>query len=244
MTEFAQPIKRGEHSRRVEDAQFTLNGHNRFKRNFHAGSVDGRWGPNAQAAAQEAKFELGYELKRCTGTFGQTLYDFLRADGKAKRLPPLYLARRLKRRGHTFIRRVSLPARVHFPNMAYPPATPDRAPTWGLQPWIAPQVEAICKEFNLHVTDGYGGHPPHALFSDHRWGGGVDLAGAYDDMVRCTLWADGLKSGFYRRGKVFRWVGGPAHDADGVEHGHGNHVHLSWFRLGPATTIFGTPRFR
>lgn len=237
--EFTIRIKRGEHSPRVKDAQWTLES-NRFRRNFHPGPIDGRWGKNAAAAADEARFELGYPRERCTlGTFGQELYDYLRADGKHNRLPAEYLARRLKRRGQTLVHR-TLPGRVHFPNVSYPePHT-----KWGLQPWIVPQVEAICAEFNLRVTDGWGGHPPHAYFSDHRWGGAVDLAGSYSDMVRCNLWADSLESGFYQRGKVFRWVGGPAHDADGVEHGHGNHVHLSWYRLGPATTIFSTPLFR
>ena len=108
---------------------------------------------------------------------------------------------------------------------------------WGLQPWIVPQVEAICKEFGLSVSDGYGGTPPHASRSDHKWGGAVDLAGPLENMRRCNEWADGL------RGHTFRWVGGPAHDADGVEHGHGDHVHLSW-KFWVATTIFGTSRFK
>jgi len=107
----------------------------------------------------------------------------------------------------------------------------------GIHPCLVPQVRAICKRFNLRVTDGYGGHPPHATHSDHRVGLAVDLAGSLSDMQRCNRWADGL------RGKVFRWVGGPAHDSDGVEPGHGNHVHLSWYRSHP-TTIFGTSEFK
>lgn len=108
---------------------------------------------------------------------------------------------------------------------------------WGIQPALVPQVAAICEEFGLVVTDGYGGHPPHAFRSDHRVGLAVDLAGSLAAMQACNLWADAL------RGTVFRWVGGPAHDADGVEHGHSNHVHLSWYRSRP-TSIFGTARFR
>lgn len=240
MTEFAEPIKKGERGQRVKDAQWTLAGQNRFHRDFGPGPVDGRWGGNSLAAADEARFELGYPLKRCAlGTFGQELYDYLRTDGKHKRLPPAYLARRIKRKGQRLVHRIPLPGRVWFPNVSYPrPNT-----KWGLQPWIVPQVEAICQEFDVWVSEGYGGHPPHAYYSDHRWGGGVDLVGSHENMVRLTLWADAQKSGFWRKGKVFRWVGGPAHDADGVEHGHGNHVHLSWYRLGPATTIFGTKLF-
>lgn len=240
MAEFTKPIHRGERSDRVKDAQWTLS-RNRFKRDFDPGKLDGSWGPNAEAAADEARYELGYPLAECeTHAFGQKLYDFLRTDGRHKKLPAAYLVRRAKRRGTRLMRRIALPRRVWFPNQSYPPGKG----RWGLQAWIAPQVEAICKEFDLVVTDGWGGTPPHASFSDHKWGGGVDLAGSHENMVRCTLWADGLKAPFWRRGKVFRWVGGPAHDADGVEHGHDNHVHLSWFRFGPATTIFGTPRFR
>lgn len=108
---------------------------------------------------------------------------------------------------------------------------------WGLQPALVPQVEAICAAFGLTVTAGYGGHPPHALNSDHRVGLAVDLAGSNTAMVNATLWADGL------RGHVFRWVGGPAHDADGVEPGHSDHVHLSWYRT-RTSTIFGTSKFK
>jgi putative peptidoglycan binding protein len=113
----------------------------------------------------------------------------------------------------------------------------------GLQPWIVPQVRAICAHFGLQVTAGFGGHPPHAEHSDHGWGGGVDLAGPMDAMVACNLWADKLCSDPHKPGMVFRWVGGPAKDSTGVEPGHENHVHLSWYRDGPATTIFGTPEF-
>lgn len=108
---------------------------------------------------------------------------------------------------------------------------------YGVQPALVPQIQAICKEFGLVVTAGYGGHPPHAYRSDHRVGLAVDLAGSYENMVKATLWADGLV------GHTFRWVGGPAHDANGVEPGHSNHVHLSWYRTKP-TTIFGTTRFK
>ena len=113
----------------------------------------------------------------------------------------------------------------------------------GLQPWIVPQVKAICAHFGLQVTAGFGGHPPHAEHSDHGWGGGVDLAGPMDKMVACNFWADGLCSDPHKPGMVFRWVGGPAKDATGVEEGHLDHVHLSWYREGPPTTIFGTPEF-
>lgn len=135
--------------------------------------------------------------------------------------------------------RPALPTEVSFPAHAYPPA-----PGWlGLQPWIAPQARAICDRFGLRLSAGWGRHPPHARRSDHRWGGACDLVGARAALVACTLWADGLRADPWCRGAVFRWVGGPAPDADGPEPGHLDHVHLSWFREGPATTVFGTAGF-
>lgn len=132
-----------------------------------------------------------------------------------------------------------LPAEVSFVADAYP------APqTWnGLQPWIVPQAKAICERFGLRASAGHGGSPPHARRSDHCWGGAVDLAGPLEALVACNLWADRYRADPHREGAVFRWVGGPAADADGPEAGHLDHVHLSWFRSGPATSVFDTPEF-
>src|SRR4051794_3673178 len=124
-----------------------------------------------------------------------------------------------------------------FSHAAVPPYL-SGAGARGLQPWIAPQVDAICEHFGLHVTAGFGGHPPHAVHSDHGWGGAVDLAGPMDAMVACNFWADHYVADPFRKGMVFRWVGGPAKESSGVEAGHTDHVHLSWYRTGPATTIF------
>ena len=62
-------------------------------------------------------------------------------------------------------------------------------------------------------------------------------------MIACNLWADRYCADPHRSGAVFRWVGGPAKDANGPEEGHLDHVHLSWFREGPGTSIFTTPEF-
>ena len=132
-----------------------------------------------------------------------------------------------------------LPGAIGFPKARYP-----RSNTWlGLQPWIVPQVRAICDRFGLRATEGWAVGPPHAPRSDHAWGGACDLAGPIRAMVACTVWANRYCSDPYRPGMVFRWVGGPARDASGVEPGHADHVHLSWYRMGPPTTIFGTPEF-
>ena len=117
--------------------------------------------------------------------------------------------------------------------------------TWmGLRPWIVPQAIGVCVHFGLEVTAGWGTSPPHAPRSDHRWGGAVDLAGPRARLVRCNEWAEEARADPWRRGAVFRWVGGPAHDATGPEPGHGDHVHLSWFRYGPATSVFSVLEVR
>jgi hypothetical protein len=134
------------------------------------------------------------------------------------------------------------PLPATFSHAVVPPYV--QGPAWmGLQPWIAPQAKAICEHFGLQLTAGFGGHPPHAVGSDHGWGGAIDLGGAMDKMVACNLWADKYCADPHRKGMIFRWVGGPAKDSTGVEPGHSNHVHLSWYRGGPATSIFDTPEF-
>ena len=45
----------------------------------------------------------------------------------------------------------------------------------------------------------------------------------------------------FRRGIIFRWSEGPAKDSSGIEPWHKDHVHLAWYRSGPATPIFDTP---
>jgi peptidoglycan hydrolase-like protein with peptidoglycan-binding domain len=161
------------------------------------------------------------------GKVGRNTWGALRGeggpltDGRAKQVPPA-------------------PAHVSFPNTLYP-----RPDTWnGLQPWIVPQVKAICERFGLTVTAGWSDDTVHATRSDHKWGGAVDLVGSKQDMVACTLWADRYLSGIQKPGTVFRWVGGPAEDESGVEPGHLDHVHLSWYREGAGTSIFTTPEFR
>lgn len=232
------PVRYNQRGPRVRHAQLVLQGRNRFGRNFHPGHADGVWGKQSMAAADEARFELGYPIELCRlGAYGAKLDRLLTWH----KLPPSYLSRRIARRGRWLSRQwPPLPGRVHFPSASYPPSTGRH----GLQPWVAPQVDAIAKHFGLTVTAGWGGHPPHAYYSDHRWGGACDLAGSYDRMVSATFWADRHASGWYRRGSIFRWVGGPAHDGNGIEPGHYNHVHLSWFRNGPATSVFDLPEFR
>jgi hypothetical protein len=124
--------------------------------------------------------------------------------------------------------RPALPRRVHFPAELYPRG----AGRYGLQPWIVPQVEALSLHFALQVTAGWGESPPHVRHSDHGWGGAVDLAGARYAMDSCARWAARYTAEPPRHGSVFRY------SAD-----EGTHVHLSWYRLGPATSVFDTAEF-
>lgn len=239
MGEFSIPLKYNDRGHRVRDAQFLL-AHSYFG-SFHPGPIDGIWGKQNMAAADQARWYLGFPSEVCkTGRFGQELYGYLLNNEGRVKLPAAYRTRRVTRLAAQKSRQFpALPRSVYFPAVSYPP-TPYK---YGLQSWIVPQVDEIVHKFGFTRVLGWGTHPPHGSYSDHRWGGGVDLVGPYQAMVDCTFWADGLCSGFYRRGAVFRWVGGPAHDGNGVEPGHYNHVHLSWYRRGPATTVFGTPGF-
>lgn len=101
MNEFVPPIhltSPQEKSKRVKDAQWTLNGHNFFGVDFKSGAVDGSWGLMSGQAADQARFVLGYPMSQCdTRVFGQELFDYLRVDGNRKKLPLTYLARRKAR---------------------------------------------------------------------------------------------------------------------------------------------------
>jgi hypothetical protein len=180
------------------------------------------YGPGAVAAVREfqRRNNLDDDGKVGTNTWGALRGEAETAIAAALQVPPA-------------------PAHVSFPNTLYP-----RRDTWnGLQPWIAPQVRAICERFNLTVAVGWSNDTAHKPRSDHKWGGAVDLTGSQQDMIACTFWADEYTSLIYKPGMVFRWVGGPAQDAGGVEAGHLDHVHLSWYREGPGTSIFTTKEF-
>ena len=121
-----------------------------------------------------------------------------------------------------------LPSNVSFPLDEYPPHE-----TWlGLQPWIVPQARALALHFALTITEGWGSSPPHVRRSDHRWGGALDLAGLRYRMISCATWAERYAAEPYRRGAVFRYAAFER-----------NHVHVSWFRAGPATSVFATAEF-
>ena len=140
-------------------------------------------GPVYGPAAVEAVKEFQRRNKLLDdGKVGQGTWAALRGEVKtptspARQVPPA-------------------PAHVSFPNTLYP-----RKNTWnGLQPWLVPQVKAICERFKLTVTAGWSDDTAHATRSDHRWGGAVDLVGSAKDMIACTFWADEYTSAVYKPG--------------------------------------------
>ncbi len=94
---------------------------------------------------------------------------------------------------------------------------------------ILGDVRQLIRQYKLTITDGYGGSPPHAPNSDHKWGGAID---AVPDFARGGSWA--LVSKLARIAEPsqghpvspWRWVG---YNGD-PGHGEGNHLHLSWMR--------------
>ena len=82
----------------VRDAQWLLAGHNRFEglAPYKDGPIDSEYGPLTAQATKRAKFWLGYPLTACDGTFGQTIYEYLRAN-HWRPLPPEYRTRRAER---------------------------------------------------------------------------------------------------------------------------------------------------
>lgn len=102
MPEFTKPIGlTSPHTRgkRCRDAQWLLDGHNRFHEDYLLGAkVDGEWGPLSAQAADRARYRLGYPQQYVkSGRFGQQIYDYLRTDGNHKRLPLAYRLRRAYR---------------------------------------------------------------------------------------------------------------------------------------------------
>jgi hypothetical protein len=99
--EFAVPLRlvtphmRGQ---KVRDAQWLLAGHNRFKdlATYKDGTIDGDYGAVSAQATRRAKYWLGYPQTALDGSFGQTIYEYLRPENW-RPLPEAYRGRRDKR---------------------------------------------------------------------------------------------------------------------------------------------------
>jgi Ca2+-binding RTX toxin-like protein len=137
-------------------------------------------------------------------------------------------------------------APVETPANAVPVAGPVKAPS-GLvgvkrvssrgklatvpgMPWvrvdrrILPDIAWIRKHYPIRINAGFA-TSGHALHGEHPLGLAIDIVpgpgGSWDDIDRLAKWAEPRQN--YPRAP-FRWVG---YNGD-VNHGRGNHLHLSW----------------
>jgi hypothetical protein len=82
----------------VKSYQYVLK-YNRWQDDFHPGPIDGVFGDQMAAAIKRAKFALGYPSDLIVPIMGDKLYHYLLPKDKGgRRLPPSYLARRVRRK--------------------------------------------------------------------------------------------------------------------------------------------------
>jgi cell wall-associated NlpC family hydrolase len=86
------PVMRGESVKRL---QRRLAGANKWKENYHPGTLDGQYGETTAAAAYRAKWWMGYPPAKLNRKYGDTLNGFL--SGRTK-LPAAYAQRRNARK--------------------------------------------------------------------------------------------------------------------------------------------------
>jgi len=108
---------------------------------------------------------------------------------------------------------------------------------------IVDDLEFIADHFKVYVVEGFAGRLPsgrkvgcpacHVSDSEHKIGLGVDLIPllkprcdkTWHGVTRLAKWAEPRQN---EPRPPFRWVG---YDGD-VDHGCGNHLHLSWTHAG------------
>ena len=80
---------------KVRDAQWLMKGNNRFVglAPYKDGEIDGDYGPLSAQATARTKYWIGYPQNAVDGSFGQTLYEYLRPL-KWRPLPSEYRDRR------------------------------------------------------------------------------------------------------------------------------------------------------
>ena len=94
------PHMHGDH---VKEAQYLLQGNNRWKQQFYTGVMDGEYGEATAAATRRAKWYLGFPLAKTKGyvgaAFGKYTLGYLLDDTHPNylKLPPLYASRRKSR---------------------------------------------------------------------------------------------------------------------------------------------------
>jgi len=99
--EFATPLRLVTPHMRgipVRDAQWLLQGHNRFAglAPYKDGKLDSDYGPMTAQATARTKYWLGYPDRAIDQVFGQTLYEYLRKE-HWRPLPDAYRERRAAR---------------------------------------------------------------------------------------------------------------------------------------------------
>ena len=129
----------------AKSAEFLLAGHNVFRTVWYTGGIDGIFGPAAAAAAHRCKYELGYDDKKVTSTFGPLLRDYL--IGKRKQTVPMLA--RAKQRAVKFV----WPTKPHgtvigWPGIGthsyvYPPNNWESDNAWDIAVPIHSQIIAV-----------------------------------------------------------------------------------------------------
>ena len=109
---------------------------------------------------------------------------------------------------------------------------------------ILPDVMMLIRQYKLKISDGYSLDPVHTANGEHPKGLAIDAGpdpskgGTWGLVDRLAAWAE--PGGRPRH--PFRWVG---YNGD-VNHGTGNHIHLSWLAganiRGAPTTVASLPR--
>lgn len=88
-------------------------------------------------------------------------------------------------------------------------------------------VRMLVRRYKIFVNDGYSMSEIHAANGEHPIGLALDIVpnkaagGTWAQLDRLALWAEPKQN---EPRSPFRWVG---YDGD-VNHGRGNHLHLSW----------------
>ncbi len=92
---------------------------------------------------------------------------------------------------------------------------------------IKADIRYLIRRFNVFITDGYSHDSVHSYNGEHPLGLALDIVpnfangGSWNDVDRLAHWAEPTQN---VPRAPFRWVG---YDGD-VNHGRGNHLHLSW----------------
>jgi len=122
-------LHRGVHGDKVKDAQWLLNGNNRYKHDTYHGKIDGIFEDDTAKATKQMKYFLGYSKSTTNEKFGPDLYRYLITGKGKKRRTPAMVLRAVQR---------ARAARKHF---YYPLGRPGTMIGWpgiGTHSWSQP----------------------------------------------------------------------------------------------------------